>query len=95
MNGYFKEKSDSRNPEVEPLDFNQIEFVSDDEEDVDALDDRLRHEHGYKHECPRCGHIQTVASRFPYCSYCNWDSLVDSLGANDRSADKWTDEWAV
>jgi hypothetical protein len=86
VNGYFREKSNSKNQEVEPLDFNQVEFVSDDEDDVDALDDRLRYEHGYKHECPRCGSIQTVASRFPYCAYCNWDSLVDSLGANDEWA---------
>ncbi len=86
MNGYVKNKSNSRNQEVPPLDFDQVEFVSDDEEDVDALDDRHRYEHGYKHECPRCGSIQTVASRFPYCAYCNWDSLVDSLGANDEWA---------
>lgn len=86
MNGYFREKNNSRNREVQPLDFDQVEFVSEDEEDIDALDDRLHLANGYKHECPRCGSIQIVASRFPYCAYCNWDSLIDSLEANDEWA---------
>ncbi len=86
MNGYFKIKLNSKNLEVEPLDFNQVDFITEDDEGVDALDERLRHEHGYKHECPRCGSIQTVASRFPYCSYCNWDSLTDVLEAHDEWA---------
>lgn len=86
MNGYFKINPNTEEREIEPLDFNKCEFVSEDEDDVDALDDRLRYEHGYKHECPRCGSIQIVASRYPYCTGCNWDSLVDVLGAHDEWA---------
>jgi hypothetical protein len=84
VNGYFKEKTNLRSREVQPLDFDQVEFVAEEEEDIDALDDRLRLSDGYKHECPRCESIQIVASRFPYCSYCNWDSLIDSLEASDE-----------
>lgn len=81
MNGNQKE-----NPEVKPLDEDDMNFFDEDENNFDALDKCNRIHHGYKHECPRCGSIQTVASRYPYCTGCNWDSLTDVLEAHDEWA---------
>lgn len=81
MNGNLKEHL-----EATPLDEDDMNFFDEDEYNFDALDKCNQINHGYKHECPRCGSIQTVASRYPYCAGCNWDSLTDVLEAHDEWA---------
>ena len=84
MNGYFKQRLFSKSNELEWLDQNQVEIFSDSEDEHYKSFNQKVLRQSYKHECPRCGTMQIVASRFPYCGYCNWDSLIDSLKAKEE-----------
>lgn len=75
MNGYYRNKSSKAAAQVRPLELNDIEFVSEDEDASPFINER-KYSHGYFHRCPRCHASNRVRGAHPYCSECNWDSLT-------------------
>ena len=70
MEGYFKPKAETKPNQIRALDLSDCEFVPDDEVNPSIV-------YGRKHVCPRCGTVSRIMTDDPYCSECNWDSLLD------------------
>jgi hypothetical protein len=77
MNGYFRPRLITPPKELHVLEFDDVEFVPDDEPNFTIPTTSRLKSRAYFHTCPRCTTETKIIGPHPYCTECNWDSLVD------------------
>ena len=75
MDGYFRAKNQMPYREVRELELQEIEFVSEDEDNTILNHEKFKIRRGYPHRCPRCQALSLIILSDPYCPECGWDSL--------------------
>ena len=79
MSGYYQVKMDRLREELQILDLDDLEYVSE-ENELTTPETQLPYEPNQYVafcECPRCQSVQRNVLREPYCTDCGWDSVTD------------------
>jgi hypothetical protein len=76
MEGYFRPRLITPAEELRTLEIEDTEFVPDDDIPPPSIATLVALSVAITHICPRCRAKNQIVGNDPYCTECNWDSLL-------------------